>query len=197
MATVAQHSLRFLNFPSARPTYDYRTFDWDRDVRDVEAAAATYDAVAPGAAPRLDAFRQRGGRLIAYHGSYDYGVPPAGMIDYYAQVWTRGGGLAATRDWFRLFIVPGMFHCRGGDAPNSFDMLTEIVNWVEHAHAPDGIIATQRDAAGAVQRSRPLYAYPDVARYTGHGDANVAANWARKPLQAGDDRIDWLWKPKS
>lgn len=195
-AEIAQQSLRFLAFPTPRPTFDYRDFDWDRDVKDVEAAAATYDAVAPGTAPRLGAFRKRGGRLIAYHGSYDYGVPPAGLIDYYAQVWTREGGLPATRDWFRLFLVPGMFHCRGGDAPNTFDMLTAIVNWVEQDRAPDGIIASQSNGAGAVLRTRPLYAYPDVARYKGRGDVNVAANWVRKTMQPGEDRIDWLWKPR-
>lgn len=195
MAEVTRQSLRFLAFPTPRPTYNFRDFNWDRDVADTEAATTTYDPVAPRAAPDLAAFHARGGRLIAYHGSYDYAVPPDALIDYYAQVWNREGGLTSTRDWFRLFIVPGMFHCRGGDAPNEFDMLAAIVDWVEHGRAPDGIVATQHDKAGTLVRTRPLYAYPNVARYVGHGDVNEAANWAMKTVAVGEDRADWIWKP--
>lgn len=195
MAEVARKSLRFLAFSTPRPDFDYRRFDWDRDIDGVEAGAQAYDPVAPRAAPRLSAFKERGGRLIAYHGSYDWGVPPASTIDFYAQVWNREGGLDATRDWFRLFIVPGMLHCYGGDAPNKFDMLSAIVDWVEHGQAPDGIIAIQQDPSGKVLRSRPLYAYPNVARHTGKGDPNEAANWHLQEMPVGEDRIDWIWKP--
>jgi pimeloyl-ACP methyl ester carboxylesterase len=195
MAEVATQSLRFLSFPEARPTYNFRDFDWDRDIAAVEDAARTYDPVAPRKAPDLRAFHQRGGRLIAYHGQADLGVPPEGLTDYYAQIWTREGGLERTREWFRLFMVPGMFHCRGGDVPDHFDMLTAIVDWVEQGKAPDGIVATQLDANGAVKRTRPLFAYPNVAQYKGTGDQNDAANWTLKPVKPGDDRIDWIWKP--
>lgn len=118
------------------------------------------------------------------------------MLDYYAQVWTHAGGLEATRDWFRLFMVPGMLHCRGGDAPNIFDFLPAIIAWVEKGEAPNGIVATQRDDKGGVTRTRPLYAYPEVAHCGGQGDVNDAANWqAKRPQIVGDDRIDWIWKP--
>jgi feruloyl esterase len=195
MAHVSQEALRFLAFPTVRPAFSYRSFNWDRDEADVRATAGTYDAVEPGKAPDLSRFHARGGRLIAYHGFYDVGVPPGGIIDYYAQVWNREGGLAATKNWFRLFMVPGMFHCRGGDAPNTFDMLTQIVDWVEKDRAPNGVIATQSDKSGTVVRRRPLYAYPNVARFSGRGDPNDAANWNESPQMIGEDRVDWAWKP--
>lgn len=195
MAHVSKEALRFLAFADVRPTFNYRDFNWDRDEADLRANADSYDAVGPGKAPDLSRFKARGGRMIAYHGFYDVGVPPGGIIDYYAQVWNREGGLTQTKDWFRLFMVPGMFHCRGGDAPNSFDMLAAIVDWVENGHAPNGVIATQADKAGAVIRTRPLYAYPNVARYSGKGDPNDAANWSESPQTVGEDRVDWAWKP--
>jgi len=195
MAAISQQSLRFLAFPEIRPAFDYKTFDWDRDVKALESTAAVYDPVVPHEAPDLAAFKARGGRMIAYHGGSDWGVPPEGMIDYYAQVWNRSGGLARTREWFRLFIVPGMFHCRGGAAPNNFDMLTAIVDWVEKGTTPDGIVAEERDERGALKRSRPLYAYPNVARYIGKGDENDGANWTMRVVQPGEDRADWIWKP--
>lgn len=195
MAIVAEQSLRFLSFPEARPTFRYRDFDWDRDMTAVEPVVAVYDPVQPRQAPDLAAFHKRGGRLIAYHGQADVGVPPDGMIDYYAQVWTRSGGLNETRDWFRLFMIPGMFHCRGGDVPDKFDMLSAIVDWVEQGEAPDGLISAQQDAGGKTVRTRPLYAYPNVARYKGTGDVNNSANWAMKQVEPGEDRIDWIWGP--
>lgn len=95
-------------------------------------------------------------------------------------------------------MVPGMFHCFGGDAPNTFDLLTAVVAWVEKGTAPDGIIATQRNDDNSVKRTRPLFAYPSVARYNGRGDVNDAANWhSFTPAKLRDDNIDWLFAPKN
>jgi feruloyl esterase len=196
--TLPAGSLQFLMFatnPSG--TYDYHSFDFDRDLPKVRAQVALYDPVAPGEAPDLSAFHARGGKLILYHGWADQGVSPLGTLDYYAQVSARLGGMAKVRDWARLFMVPGMFHCRGGDAPNSFDFMPSILAWVEHGVAPDGVVATQRDA-GVVKRTRPLFAYPAVAAYDGKGDVNAAASWhATTPAKMPDDRIKWLWGPKA
>lgn len=190
-------SLQFLMF-ATNPggTYDYHSFDFDRDLPKVRAQVALYDPVAPGDAPDLSAFHARGGKLILYHGWSDQGVSPLGTLDYYGEVAARLGGMAAVREWARVFMVPGMFHCRGGDAPNSFDFMPSIMAWVEHKTAPDGVVATQREA-GVVKRTRPLFAYPAVATYDGKGDVNAAASWHEAmPATMPDDRIKWLWGPK-
>jgi feruloyl esterase len=104
--------------------------------------------------------------------------------------------MAKVRGWFRLFMVPGMFHCRGGDAPNTFDFMPAIMAWVEKGVAPDGVVATQKDTTGAVVRQRPLYAYPEVAAYNGSGDLSQAASWhGATPAAMPDDRVAWIWGP--
>jgi feruloyl esterase len=191
--------LRYLAFEENPPSdWDWREFDFDQDVAKTEASAALYDPVAPHTAPDLRAFNQRGGKLLVYHGWADPGVTPFAMLDYYGQVSAREGGMDATRDWFRLFMVPGMYHCRGGNAPNTFDMLTPIVNWVEKGVAPDGIVAHQLADDGSELRSRPLFAYPAYAALSGE-DPDRADSWtAALPEGAVDDRDnDWIWAPAS
>jgi hypothetical protein len=193
--SLPEGSLRYLMFADQRPGYVNHDFNWDRDLESVRAQVALYDPVAPGTAPDLKAFQARGGRLIMYHGWSDQGVSPLGSLDYYAQVAARQGGMAKVRDWFRTFMVPGMFHCRGGNAPNTFDFMPSLAAWVEQGVAPDGVVATQRDGDRVV-RTRPLYAYPATAKYDGKGDVNLAASWrAAMPKAMPDDRIDWKWGP--
>ena len=195
--SIADGFLKYLAFEKPEPQFSYRDFDWDADVARVRAQAALYDPVGPGAAPDLSAFHASGGKLIAYHGWADPGVPPEGMLDYYGHVAAASGGYDATQDWFRVFMLPGMHHCRGGDAPNTFDFLAAAIAWVEQGTAPNGVIATQLEEGGkTVKRTRPLYAYPSVARYNGTGDVNDAANWHEvKASTMPDDRLDWLWAP--
>jgi hypothetical protein len=188
---------RYLNFTPNPPIgYSYRDFNFDRDPPKVEDALRRYDPVPPGVAPDLTAFEHRGGKLILYHGWADGGVSPLNTLDYYAQVAHRQGGLEGVRGWFRLFMVPGMFHCRGGDAPNSFDFMPAIMAWVEKGVAPDGVVATQKNATGVPVRQRPLFAYPEFAAYDGKGDVNAAASWnAATPRTTPDDRVNWIWGP--
>jgi hypothetical protein len=93
-------------------------------------------------------------------------------------------------------MVPGMFHCRGGNAPNTFELLPDLVKWVEQGQAPDRVVATQSGPNGVV-RTRPLFPYPSFARYTGKGDVNDAANWvSASPKKAVDDRLNWIRAPR-
>ncbi len=197
--SIAAGFLKYLAFDAPRPDFYYRDFDWDTDPELIRAQAALYDPVVPGTAPDLSEFHAAGGKLIAYHGWADPGVPPEGMLDYYGQVAAASGGIPATQDWFRIFMLSGMHHCRGGDAPNTFEFLPEIIAWVEAGEAPQGVIATQLgDDGETVRRTRPLYAYPTVARYNGEGDVDDAANWHPfTPDVMPDDRLDWLWAPEA
>jgi feruloyl esterase len=76
----------------------------------------------------------------------------------------------------RLFMVPGMGHCGGGEGPNTFDMMVPLEQWVEKGQAPARITASH-STNGTIDRTRPLCAYPQVARYTGTGSIDEAANF--------------------
>ena len=125
----------------------------------------------------LTPFKKSGGKLISYAGWMDPVVPPQDTAAYYEGVAKVMGGYDKTRDFFRLFTAPGMGHCAGGPGPNSFDALTALEQWVEKGVAPDKLIATH-STGGKVDRSRPLCPYPQVARYTGKGSIDEAANFA-------------------
>jgi feruloyl esterase len=83
---------------------------------------------------------------------------------------------AGTNSFFRLYMLPGVFHCSGGVGPACFDPLTQIVPWVEQGQAPERIVAAQIEQ-GRTIRTRPLCPHPQVAKYSGSGDPNDAANF--------------------
>jgi feruloyl esterase len=87
------------------------------------------------------------------------------------------GGYDRTRDFFRLFMAPGMGHCAGGPGPNQFDAVIALEQWVERGVAPDILLATH-STAGKVDRTRPLCPYPQVARYKGVGSIDDAASFS-------------------
>jgi feruloyl esterase len=96
-------------------------------------------------------------------------------LEYYLNMAKQNGGLEKTQGWSRIYLVPGMSHCAGGDATlDSFDLLGAVVNWVEKGTAPDFVIATGKAFPG---RSRPLCSYPKHAHYKGTGDPEKAANF--------------------
>jgi len=156
------------------PHWDYRNFDFERDVPLAEKALKeTMDSVNPDLRP----FFEHDGKLIQYHGWNDPGVAPQGSVNYYRAVAAKTGGLGALSDRYRLFMVPGMGHCGGGDGTSTFNMIGALEQWVEDGHAPDSIPAS-RLRNGAVDRSRPLCPYPQVAAYKGSGSTDEAANFA-------------------
>ena len=103
-------------------------------------------------------------------------VPPQDTIDYYEHVGRSLGGIDSVQSFFRFFGAPGVGHCGGGVGPGEFDALSHLEAWVERGQAPSSILATQT-TGGRVIRSRPLCAYPTVARYKGTGSTDEAANF--------------------
>jgi hypothetical protein len=95
-------------------------------------------------------------------------------IRYYEDVVRTMG--ASTGEFFKLYMLPGVFHCSGGVGPANFDPLSNMIPWVETGRAPDRIVAAQVDG-GQVLRSRPLCPYPQIAQYTGKGSVEDAANF--------------------
>ncbi len=161
---------RYMAFPEKNPNYDITTFDFDKDPPRMDAIRQILDATDPD----LSAFRARGGRLLMYFGWADPALNARMGVEYYESVLARMG--EGTRDFFRLFMVPGMFHCSGGVGPNSFDALGALRRWVEQGVAPERIEAAQRQG-GKVVRTRPLCPYPQVARYNGSGSVDEAASF--------------------
>lgn len=142
------------------PAWDPRGFDFDKDVAWADSAMAAINAVNPDLKP----FQARGGKLLMYSGWADPVVPPGDVVKYYDAA--RGAGV-------RLFMAPGMGHCGGGPGPSTFDALGALDKWVTGNAAPDKIIASH-SSNGAVDRTRPLCPYPQIARWNGTGSSDDA-----------------------
>jgi feruloyl esterase len=143
---------------------------WDQSVEQYGKVIATDD-------PDLTVFRDRGGKAIVWHGWADQLITAEGSIDYYTRVQHEMGGAKKTSDFIRLFMAPGVTHCAGGAGPQPTGLMEALLAWVEDRKAPETILATRRDQSGAVTRSRPLCAYPLVAKYKGSGSTDDAASF--------------------
>jgi hypothetical protein len=165
--------------------WDFRSFNLDRDVK---IADDTVGRRLNAVDPNLKALKDRGGKLIIYHGWNDPALAPLASVDYYQSVVAKMGPKDAA-GFVRLYMVPGMQHCAGGPGPDSFgatpsgpredplrSMSAALERWVETSIPPDKIIATKY-AGKEVVRTRPLCPYPQVARYAGSGSTDDAANF--------------------
>jgi len=168
--------VRYWASPRTDPSIDPAKFDFDKDMAKFADARVLLNATDPDLSP----FRSRGGKLLMYFGWADTALPPMMGVDYYEKAVAANG--ADTPEFFRLFMVPGMFHCRGGVGPERLDGLTALINWVENGTAPATITATQV-ADGKPVRTRPLCPYPQIARYSGSGSPDDAASFACKAAE--------------
>ena len=162
------------------PSWSYTTMNVERDVAYADQhAGKLLNSIDPDLRP----FRDRGGKLIQYHGWADWGITPYSSIDYFdSVVATVGGGAspAARRNvqqFHRLFMLPGVSHCRAGEGPDTFDGLGALEAWVGRGEAPERILAA-KVVDGRSVRTRPLCPYPQVARYDGSGSTDDATNFS-------------------
>ncbi len=155
-----------------------RRFDFDRDAGRIYAIATPFTRSAwadiASRSTDLAAFRARGGRLIVPQGESDPVFSLKDTLGWFDEVNARNGGRA--RDFVRVFPVPGMCHCGGGEATDRYDMFAALVAWVEKHQAPDAIVAEAGPATPWPGRTRPLCAYPEIARYTA-GDPERASSF--------------------
>jgi hypothetical protein len=167
---LAEGVMRYLILDPPQPTYDAMTFDYDRDTALVERWSKLADAKQAD----LSAFRASGGKLIMTYGWADQILQPMMGVNYYEAVMATHG--ASTGEFARLFMMPGVAHCGGGVGPDRNDAVTAVIDWVEKGKAPDSLLAS-KVTSGSVVRTRPLCAYPQVARHTGQGSIDDAANF--------------------
>jgi feruloyl esterase len=143
-------------------------FDFDRDPPRLAHMAAIYNADEPD----LGAFAAAGGRMITWHGLADAVVPHGKTVAYFQALTETHGQELASFD--RLFLIPGMDHCGIQPGPgidqSGFDPLTALENWLETGTAPETLLTTRSGADGQAEWSRPVCAWPQVARYDGTGD---------------------------
>jgi len=168
------------------------TGDVDAMLASVNATTALYPEsglsfMTPPNPGKLPAVKNRGAKMMVYHGTSDPIFSSDDTTAWYEALRADNGGDASS--FARFFRVPGMNHCSGGPATDQFDMLTPLVNWVEKGEAPEHVVASARGpgnaggvnadvpAAWSPGRTRPLCPYPQVARYTGTGDIENAANF--------------------
>ena len=164
--------LRYFVDEKIRVKGDALSFDFDRDPATFGRARRIYDATSYD----LRAFKARGGKILLWHGWADGAIPATSSIGYYEGVTKLMGGRKQTEEFFRLFLVPGVHHGGGGPGLSEFDALTALENWVEKGQAPEKLIAS-RSSNGVVERSRPIFPYPVLARYSGKGDPRQAASF--------------------
>ena len=155
------------------PNWDYKTFNFDSDVALLDRESQAVNAMDPNLRP----FFSHGGKLLQYQGWNDNLIAPQNSVNYYNSVADTLGGASKVNDSYRLFMVPGMAHCRGGDGTDRFDVISVLEQWVEKGKVPESIIAS-RYVGDKVERTRPLCPYPQVAVYKGTGSTDDAANFA-------------------
>jgi pimeloyl-ACP methyl ester carboxylesterase len=169
-AQYAESAVRYMIFPKPVLDYDLAKFNLERDAKLFAEIGKMMNATDPD----LTRFREHGGKILMYMGWADPALNPYMGVEYYEAVVKQMG--PTTREFFKLYMMPGVFHCSGGVGPACFDPLAQLIPWVEKGKAPTTIVAEQRQGTKVV-RTRPLCAYPEVAKYRGQGSPDEAASF--------------------
>jgi feruloyl esterase len=152
------------------PKWDFKSFDYDKDVaRAMQVGSAILDVPPSG----LDSFFAGGGKLLLSHGWADGLIPTLSTVNFYNELTTHLGAKKAEST--RLFLIPGMGHCAGGEGPFVFDAISTVDKWVGSGHAPERIVVS--NPPGATARTRPLCPHPQEAVYSGSGSTDEEKNF--------------------
>ncbi|MEX2123538.1 MAG: tannase/feruloyl esterase family alpha/beta hydrolase [Woeseia sp.] len=163
--------LKYLHFEVDDADYDWRQYPFEVEPEGIDRETAhLLDAKAAD----MSRFKARGGKMITYFGWADAAINPMPMVGYYEGLDDAMG--SSPHDFYRLFMVPGMFHCDGGAGADQMDVMTAVIEWVEAGKAPGAITGYHVDG-GAVKFSRPQCPYPQTAHYKGSGSPAAGDNF--------------------
>jgi feruloyl esterase len=135
--------------------------------------------------PNIDRFAAHGGKMLVYHGLADTLIPPQGTVNYYTRLASRVGGDAVARNYYRLFLVPGMAHgfsngttnaAANPPLPTNAQLYLALTLWVENGNSPERIDISAPATGTSPASSRPICMYPTKATLTG-GDPRLAASY--------------------
>ncbi|MFG2459964.1 tannase/feruloyl esterase family alpha/beta hydrolase [Streptomyces sp. NPDC048523] len=173
--SFVRETVRYQVFDEPHPELTYRDVKFTSAYfkKIMQSNEGMYDATDPD----LTAFKKAGGKLILWHGLGDQHIPAVGTMAYYKAVQKVMGGAAATSSFARLFLLPGVAHCGGGQGPDKLDALTAIVDWVTEGQAPDSLLTTAVDSTGKTTATRPTYPFPYVATNTTGEPADEASSY--------------------
>jgi feruloyl esterase len=173
---VIADAFEWLMFNPDRPGFNYLAeWDWSVHPFEMRQAERIYNATDPD----LRHVMRRGGKIILYHGWGDPGANPIrtlryrdAVIGFMSEKLGADKGAAATDQFLKLYMVPGMAHCGGGAGHSTVDWLSPLVSWVENGVAPGAIVGSRTGS------TRPHCPYPQEAVYDGAGNPNDAASFA-------------------
>lgn len=170
--TLGAGSLKWYFMTPAVPNFDLSRFDFDRDTAKTHQTGALNDAVSTD----LGSFAARGGKFIILTGVSDPVFSAKDQVEWFKQM---NRDTPNAQNFSRMFMVPGMNHCGGGQAFNDFDPLTLLENWHAKGQAPERMMAQGKAFPG---RQMPVCAYPKAAFYTG-GDAARAESFECREIR--------------
>lgn len=167
----------FSTFILKNPSFNMSTLTYQDYIELTVASWNQLGGIFGTADPNLGPFRDGGGKLLTWHGLADGIIPTNGTLHYRSQVEGFFGGADIVDEFYRLFLAPGVSHCGGGYGPTPDDPLAALIAWVEQDQAPEVLPASFVDLSG-VNATRNICLYPQVARYDGTNDVNLASSYS-------------------
>lgn len=144
------------------PDWDYSTYDFSNFSNDTSKASEYLNATSTD----YSLFKERGGKMIIYHGWSDPALSALSTIEHYEEAKSKDQQI---EQYIRLFMLPGVLHCGRGPGPSDTDWLELVRSWVENGDAPEKVILSKTEK-GKTTINRPVFPYPKKAIYNGKGD---------------------------
>jgi feruloyl esterase len=151
------------------PTWNYSSYDFSNFSTTTQYASSYLDATSTN----YGEFKQRGGKMIIYHGWNDPALSAFATINHYKAAEKEDGEI---REYIRLFLLPGVLHCGRGPGPSQVDWIELVRNWVEKGIAPDRVVLS-KTVDEKISMTRPVFPYPNKAIYNGKGDPNIESSF--------------------
>ncbi len=151
------------------PDWDYSTYDFKRHEKEIRYVSTHLDTVSTD----YSGFKKNRGKIIFWHGWNDPAISAYATIGHYDAVKANDPDI---RNYMRLFLLPGVLHCGGGDGPSQINWIALIRDWVEKDHAPERLTVS-KTLDGKEVMTRPVFPYPAEAKYDGKGDPNKESSF--------------------